>query len=66
MTDPRVELPKPRTADELKAHRAAMVAHENRLGVAPDVFTCDECQFAIRCRFAFDGYNTNGDCLASK
>lgn len=29
-------------------------------------FTCDRCDYAPRCRFAFDGYNTDGDCLAEK
>lgn len=30
------------------------------------VFTCDSCPTAPTCRLAFDGYNTNGDCLAEK
>lgn len=29
-------------------------------------FTCDDCEGAPRCLLAFDFYNTNGDCLASK
>lgn len=29
-------------------------------------FTCDDCRYAPLCDFAFDGYNTNGDCLAEK
>lgn len=32
----------------------------------PDKFTCDMCVDAARCSLAFDPYNTNGDCLASK
>jgi hypothetical protein len=30
------------------------------------VFTCDTCRFAPCCELAFDGYNTDGDCLLSK
>lgn len=29
-------------------------------------FTCDGCKYAPVCCFTFDGYNTDGDCLASK
>lgn len=32
----------------------------------PDKFTCDDCTDAARCSLVFDGYNTGGDCLASK
>jgi hypothetical protein len=28
--------------------------------------TCDRCARAATCPCAFDGYNTDGDCLASK
>jgi hypothetical protein len=29
-------------------------------------FTCDKCKAAPNCEWAFDDYNTNGDCLAEK
>jgi hypothetical protein len=30
-------------------------------------FTCSKCDTETNgCEFAFDGYNTNGDCLAVK
>lgn len=29
-------------------------------------YTCFDCQLWKECEFAFDGYNTNGDCLAEK
>ena len=29
-------------------------------------FTCDQCQHAGFCRWAYDSYNINGDCLGSK
>ena len=28
--------------------------------------TCSECNKKVECPFAFDAYNTNGDCLAIK
>lgn len=28
--------------------------------------TCSECKQNVECPFAFDAYNTNGDCLAIK
>ena len=28
--------------------------------------TCSKCSGAKTCEYAFDGYNTNGDCLAIK
>lgn len=30
------------------------------------VLTCDTCSDAPVCEYAFDLYNTDGDCLASK
>ena len=29
-------------------------------------YTCDDCPSVMECKYAFDDYNTNGDCLASK
>lgn len=29
-------------------------------------FTCDGCGFVSKCVFAWDAYNTDGDCLAEK
>lgn len=29
-------------------------------------YTCDGCGLAPRCRFVFDAWNTNGDCLLEK
>lgn len=29
-------------------------------------FTCDDCPAVRTCGFAFDPYNTDGDCLAEK
>jgi len=33
---------------------------------SPEDFTCIECTYAEHCIFAFDEYNTYGDCLADK
>jgi hypothetical protein len=30
------------------------------------VYSCDSCGGRNDCAYAFDGYNTNGDCLAEK
>ncbi len=29
-------------------------------------YTCDQCPCAPTCAFAFDAYNTDGDCLMEK
>lgn len=29
-------------------------------------YTCTKCDVRDKCLFAFDPYNTNGDCLATK
>lgn len=29
-------------------------------------FTCDGCEYAPKCEYAYDPYNTDGDCLDSK
>ena len=34
-------------------------------GVKPSDFTCNMCDLK-GCMWAYDGYNTNGDCLALK
>jgi MoaA/NifB/PqqE/SkfB family radical SAM enzyme len=31
-----------------------------------DKFTCDDCPRKNECMWAFDAYNTDGDCLADK
>jgi len=56
----------PVTTETLKAERAEAVALAGRVGVQFTIFTCDVCPRAARCNLAFDLYNTDGDCLASK
>jgi len=54
-------LGKPRTDEELATARADVAA-----AFDIDKFTCDECQARHTCEWAFDAYNTDGDCLAEK
>lgn len=44
--------------------RVAAVNHGELMG--SDQFTCDDCGLKHKCAFVYDGYNTNGDCLADK
>jgi len=52
----------------LSVYRTKQAARDGHDHEAPPVghFTCDDCPEAQTCRYAFDGYNTNGDCLAEK
>lgn len=51
----------PRTFAELAVFR------ENTVRAYGNVdLTCDHCASAFRCQWAFDAYNTNGDCLDEK
>lgn len=54
-------LGKERTDEELAAIRAEVAK-----GWEIDEFTCDKCPDRYTCEYAFDMYNTNGDCLANK
>jgi hypothetical protein len=50
-----------RSDEELAKIRAVTVAD-----FPIDVFSCDDCGARKTCEFAFDAYNTDGDCLAEK
>ncbi|MBR2118480.1 MAG: hypothetical protein IJ935_07380 [Afipia sp.] len=50
-----------RSAEEL-ARRRSVVASDFDI----DAFTCDDCPAKPTCEWAFDPYNTGGDCLAEK
>lgn len=56
----------PATPEQLAASRQRALAVLGALGVHPEGFTCDDCPSAPLCEWAFDGYNTLGDCLAEK
>lgn len=73
--DPRLGDPAvPRTPAEVAALRADAVAYfeknpmQNRVlvRVQKSGFTCDGCSVVKDCGLAFDGYNTDGDCLREK
>lgn len=49
---------------DLAAMRAASIVRQEL--PTDTVFTCDNCAERLQCDLVFDGYNTNGDCLADK
>ena len=49
------------TDAELADVRALQLA-----GMPADKYTCDTCAVQRRCLFAWDAYNTDGDCLMEK
>lgn len=53
-------------ADALRAE--SILAWQQREGVEDNVpkFTCETCVFLAWCEYAYDHYNTDGDCLAIK
>ena len=53
-----------RTDVEVAALRKRML--KLHTPVAKTGFTCDGCSSVKRCPWAFDAYNTGGDCLAEK
>ncbi len=50
-----------RSADDLAKVRASSAERFNI-----DKFSCDDCSASKTCEWAFDPYNTDGDCLAEK
>lgn len=57
------------TDQELSRMRRQLITEyfsQNR--ESPKKVTCDECPHSTKtaCPFAYDGYNTDGDCLADK
>ena len=48
--------------------RERSVKRLKKLGLEFKEFTCDECGLAKNgeCNYAFDAYNTDGDCLGMK
>lgn len=58
-----------RSDEETRALRAGVVreyATDRTIDADALVFTCDDCPAKNTCDFAFDLYNTDGDCLAEK
>lgn len=55
-----------RTAEQLAQMRAETEEQLRSYGYTDIVFTCSTCVYAPTCEYAYDGYNTNGDCLQDK
>ena len=51
-----------------KIRRAALAELDRRYIVdyGDDIFTCDHCEYAPKCPWVYDLYNTNGDCIEMK
>lgn len=58
-----LESPRQRAERQREALRESWGIHWSPIH---PVTTCDGCSDAGRCPYAFDDYNTDGDCLASK
>lgn len=54
------QLPQAEAKVRANAVRRALQMEENR------EVTCENCAHNANCEFAFDPYNTDGDCLAIK
>lgn len=53
-------------SDKILQELRKFVVMRDFKGVDDVAFTCDGCARAPVCEFAFDAYNTNGDCLEMK
>lgn len=51
------------TPDELTAYLKYL---KEEFGIELEDFTCHSCNLKEACSYAYDGYNTDGDCLALK
>lgn len=56
---------RPRTEEELKAHRDFIDMHAGAEGFSAGD-TCDDCARRYICTLVFDPYNCDGDCLYDK
>lgn len=56
----------PLTEEQVGEARAFSIARMEGHAPTPDKFTCDTCLAKYDCVYAFDYYNTDGDCLAEK
>jgi len=51
---------------KLTEKRKNMLKVLERLGIKPRWITCDYCPNKTTCNYAYDPYNTDGDCLLEK
>jgi len=54
------------TERDLEKLRKKMIEELKRLGIKWSYITCDYCPDKHRCLYAYDTYNTDGDCIAIK
>lgn len=67
MTKGTVKIKLPWTENQLQLFRKNMIQSYVRAnGENPEKITCDGCSDPANCLFAFDPYNTDGDCLGEK
>ena len=43
-----------------------MIEYLRKHGIRYRYITCDKCELRSKCPFAYDPYNTDGDCLLTK
>jgi len=53
----------PQSLDEM---RIRIIEWLNQNNYPFESLTCDDCKDRFTCKFVYDPYNTNGDCLANK
>lgn len=62
--------PKPRWTDKTLAtlRKELIITYYRENRESPKEITCDSCQLEVKldCPFAYDPYNTDGDCLGEK
>lgn len=52
--------------DDLPVMRREAIRRSAEAGHTITEFTCDNCASRLTCDLVFDGYNTDGDCIADK
>ena len=52
--------------ETIKEPFVSVLDEVERLKKYLDIYTCNACTQQETCKFAFDHYNTSGDCLAEK
>lgn len=61
-----IEATSAREAGQMIKDQGLLHFKESILSFDSRNYTCDDCTDADQCEFAYDSYNTNGDCLALK
>ncbi len=51
---------------ELAERRERCINYLRRININFSFITCDQCPCRCRCPYAYDPYNTDGDCLLAK